>query len=72
MAKTQPSSAERVRRRREKLRQEGLRPLQLWLRDAGSPGFVEEAARQSRLVAAVTPDDELDFLDDLADELSES
>lgn len=46
--------AERVRRRRAKLRAAGLRPVQLWVPDTRAPGFAEEAARQSRLVAAAS------------------
>jgi hypothetical protein len=71
MAKSPASTIERVRRRREKLRREGLRPLQVWLRDPASPGFIAEAARQSRLVAEATSEDELAFLDQLADDLRE-
>jgi len=39
-----------VRRRREKLRAAGLRPVQLWVTDMRAPGFAEECRRQSRLV----------------------
>jgi hypothetical protein len=56
------SSARRVQRRRDKLRAQGLRPLQIWVPDTRAPGFAEEAARQSRLVAAsYGEDDLLDF-----------
>lgn len=71
MARSSASSIERVRRRREKLRREGMRPLQVWLRDPAAPGFAAEAARQSRLVAEATSEDELAFLDQLVDDLSE-
>ncbi len=46
------TSADRVRRRRDKLRAAGLRPMQLWLPDTRAPGFAEECARQSRLIRA--------------------
>jgi hypothetical protein len=39
-----------VRRRRDKLRAMGLRPLQIWVPDTKAPGFAAEALRQSRLV----------------------
>ena len=42
--------AERVARRRAKLRAAGLRPVQLWVPDARAPGFAEECRRQSQLV----------------------
>lgn len=44
------SRADRVQRRRAKLRAAGLRPVQLWLVDTTSPEFQREAARQSALV----------------------
>ena len=44
------SSAERVERRRAKLRAAGLRPVQIWVPDSRAPGFAEECRRQSRLV----------------------
>ena len=44
------SRAERVARRRAKLRAAGLRPVQLWLPDTRSPQFAEECRRQSRLI----------------------
>jgi hypothetical protein len=44
------SGAERVERRRAKLRAAGLRPVQLWVPDARAPGFAEECRRQSRLI----------------------
>ncbi len=44
------SSAERVERRRAKLRAAGLRPDQIWRPDTRAPGFAEECPRQSRLV----------------------
>ena len=42
---------ERVRKRREALREAGLRPVQMWLPDARKPGFTEECRRQGRVVA---------------------
>ena len=42
--------AERVARRRAKLRAAGLRPVQLWVPDIRAPGFAEECRRQSWLI----------------------
>ena len=42
--------AERVARRRAKLRAAGLRPVQLWVPDIRAPGFAEECRRQSQLI----------------------
>jgi Protein of unknown function (DUF3018) len=46
------SSREKVRAHREKLRRQGLRPIQIWVPDVRSPRFVAEARRQSLLVAS--------------------
>ena len=43
---------EEVRRHRARLRERGLRPVQLWVPDVRSPEFQAEARRQSELVAA--------------------
>lgn len=44
-------SRDKVRAHRERLRRQGLRPIQLWVPDVRSPEFAAEARRQSRLVA---------------------
>ena len=44
------TGAERVRRRRDKLRAAGLRPVQIWVPDTRAAGFAEECVRQARLV----------------------
>lgn len=44
------SRAERVARRRAKLRAAGLRPVQLWVPDTRSAEFRAECRRQSRLI----------------------
>jgi hypothetical protein len=48
----QASSVGRVRKRYQKLRQQGMRPIQIWVPDTRAPGFAEEALRQGRLVGA--------------------
>ena len=51
------TGAERVRRRRDKLRAAGLRPVQIWVPDARAAGFAAECARQARLIRdAETPE----------------
>jgi hypothetical protein len=40
-----------VRRHRERLRQQGLRPIQIWVPDVRAPSFRSEAHRQSLAVA---------------------
>ncbi len=54
----------RVAAHRAELRRRGLRPIQIWVPDTRAPGFVEEARRQSRLVAAEGDFDEvMDFIE---------
>jgi hypothetical protein len=42
----------KVREHRERLRAQGLRPIQIWVPDVRSPAFREQARQQSRAVAA--------------------
>jgi len=46
------ASREKVRAHRDRLRAQGLRPIQIWVPDTRSPKFAAEASRQSRLVAS--------------------
>ncbi|BCH29602.1 antitoxin MazE [Mesorhizobium sp. L-8-10] len=43
---------EKVREHRERLRAQGLRPIQIWVPDVRSPSFRTQAHRQSQAVAA--------------------
>lgn len=45
------SSRNKVRAHRQRLRQQGLRPIQIWVPDLRSPSFAAEARRQSLAVA---------------------
>ena len=47
-----PSVSERVRNYRNRMRERGMRPIQLWVADVRAPGFAVEAHRQSAAVAA--------------------
>lgn len=62
------ATRDRVQSHRERLRAQGLRPLQIWVPDVTSPWFVAEAHRQSALLAG-SPTAEADqaFVDDLSD-----
>lgn len=65
MTRARPvSSREKVRAHRERLRNEGLRPIQVWVPDVRSPAFAAEAHRQS-LAAAMSPhaDEDQAFMD---------
>ena len=58
------ATREKVRAYRERLRRQGLRPVQIWVPDVRSPGFQREAHRQSAAVAqsAFAAEDQ-DFID---------
>lgn len=43
---------EKVRAHRERLRTQGLRPIQIWVPDVRAPSFQRQAHRQSLAVAA--------------------
>jgi len=46
------SLRQKVQAHRERLRAQGLRPIQVWVPDTRSPTFAAEASRQSRRVAS--------------------
>jgi len=46
------SSRMKVRAHRERLRRQGLRPIQIWVPDVRGPAFRSEAHRQSLAAAA--------------------
>lgn len=46
------SVRDRVQAHRDRLRRQGLRPIQIWVPDVRAPEFVAEAHRQSAAVAA--------------------
>lgn len=63
---------DKVRTYRERLRRQGLRPIQIWVPDVRSPAFKAEAHRQS-LAVAQSPhrDEDQAFIDALSDRDSE-
>jgi hypothetical protein len=66
------SSREKVRAYRERLRRQGLRPIQIWVPDVRSRRFKTEAHRQSLAVAecdfARADQDFIDAISDLSSE----
>jgi hypothetical protein len=50
-SKTKPSRV-KVREHRQRLRAQGLRPIQIWVPDVRAPSFKSEAHRQSMAVTA--------------------
>ncbi len=67
-ASTPRSSRAKVREHRERLRAQGLRPLQIWVPDTRSPAFAAEAHRQSAAVAASAHErDDQAFIDAISE-----
>jgi len=70
MAGRAPSklSRDKVRAHRDRLRRQGLRPIQIWVPDVRSPAFAAEAHRQS-LAAASSPHakEDQEFIDAISD-----
>lgn len=59
----------KVREHRERLRAQGLRPIQIWVPDVRSAVFLSEAHRQSAVVAAShQANEDQTFIDALSDE----
>jgi Protein of unknown function (DUF3018) len=57
-----------VRAHRERLRSQGLRPIQIWAPDVSSPSFRSEAHRQSAAVAAsARANEDQAFIDAISD-----
>jgi hypothetical protein len=66
------SSRERVRAHRQRLRAQGLRPIQIWVPDTRDPAFAEKARRES-LALANSPSEAEDqaFIDAISIKLDE-
>lgn len=62
------SSQKKVREHRERLRSQGLRPIQIWVPDVRAPSFRSEAHRQSLAVASsAQADKDQAFIDAASD-----
>lgn len=65
------SSRNKVRAHRQRLRQQGLRPIQIWVPDMRAPSFAAEARRQSLAVArSAHAKVDQDFIDAISEQLS--
>jgi hypothetical protein len=66
-AKGQRPVKDKVRAHRERLRRQGLRPVQFWLPDVRTPEFAAEAKRQSLAIAASPGEQEdIDFVESIS------
>jgi surfactin synthase thioesterase subunit len=62
------SSRDKVRAHRKRLREQGLRPIQIWVPDMRSPTFIAEAHRQSLAVArSAHAREDQEFIDAISD-----
>jgi len=62
------TSRDKVRAHRERLRRQGLRPIQIWVPDVRSPEFAAEARRQAMAVARSRhAKEDQDFIDAISD-----
>lgn len=62
-------TAIRVRAHRQRLREQGLRPIQIWVPDVRSPQFAEQAHQQSLAIASSPHEtDDQAVIDALADD----
>jgi len=69
MAPSSTPNARKVRRHREKLRAQGLRPIQIWVPDVNDPKVVEQMRREARLIAGSPQEkDDLAFIASLWDD----
>ena len=72
MVSDSKTSRTKVRRHRERLRKEGLRPIQIWVPDVRSRRFRAQARRQSLAVAASAhARDDQAFIDAVSDRSDE-
>jgi hypothetical protein len=68
MADRPKSSREKVRAYRERLRRQGLRPIQIWVPDVRSRAFKAAAHRQSLAIAESSHEaEDQSFIDTVSD-----
>ncbi|MGC8490859.1 MAG: antitoxin MazE family protein [Syntrophobacteraceae bacterium] len=65
------SPSEKTERFRDKLRAQGLRPIQIWVPDVRSKTLVEEVRRQSLRVSRKDSSDLMDELDQAAAQIED-
>lgn len=72
MPSSRSAISARVRAHRERLRAQGLRPIQIWVPDVQAPQFVAEAHRQSLAVAkSAHAEDDQAFIESVSSGLEE-
>jgi hypothetical protein len=58
---------QRMKDYRNRLRQQGLRPVQIWVPDQRAPWFMEELERQVKILSAQDEKETLDLLEKVGD-----
>ena len=67
MPQTTPSSRDKVRTHRARLRAQGLRPVQVWVPDVRARTFIAAARKQSRAIAKSDYDrTDQEFIDEVS------
>lgn len=67
-SRARSSSRDKVRAYRERLRRQGLRPIQIWVPDVRSRAFAEQAHRQAFAVGRSRhAEDDQGFIDAISD-----
>jgi len=64
------SSRDKVRLHRERLRAQGLRPVQIWVPDVRARSFISAARKQSKAVAASAQEQvDQSFIDSISEDI---
>jgi Protein of unknown function (DUF3018) len=72
MLQNSRSSRDKVRLHRERLRAQGLRPVQIWVPDVRARSFIAAARKQSKAVAASEQEtSEQRFIDAVSEDAAE-
>lgn len=68
-SKTPTPPAKRMANYRQRMRAQGLRPVQIWMPDTKDPAFIAECRRQAAALAAYDPAGEelMDFVEKVMD-----
>lgn len=66
------NSSQKMRQYRERLRSQGLRPVQIWVPDCNAPNFQESIRQQIQHLDAIDEKEALDFIDRVAEDRTDS
>jgi hypothetical protein len=62
------NSSHKMRQYRERLRSQGLRPVQIWVPDCNAPNFQESIRQQIQHLNAIDEKEALEFIDRVAED----